>query len=430
MRLKTQLRQAYGLGRIGALLAMERLLQGVVYLPFGKRYHADPYPAYRKLRERDPVHRSHAIPGWVFTRYDDVEAILREPRFSNDTNLQPNSGRAREELIAAGLVDPAEPRVLNLLELDPPEHTRLRTLVGKAFTPRAIEALRPRAVQIVEEQLDAVAGNREMDLMADFASPLPVIMIAEMLGLPVEDRAQLKLWSDDMARSVGSPNFDDLAGATRAGNEFRAYLAGLVEERRKEPRDDLLSTLLAVEEEGDRLTEREVFMLIGLLMVAGNETTTNLIGNGTVALLRNPDEFAKLRDDPGLVTSAVEELVRYDSPVQVTVRFVKEEMTFAGQVMKRHQLAAVVLGAANRDPEHFDEPDRLDLARLDNRHLAFGHGTHFCLGSQLARMEAQVAFEAIATRLPDLKLADDPLGSLDWGDNVVLRGLRSLPVRF
>ena len=427
MGIRRQLREIAQLSRISVMLGVERLTTGVAYIPRGKKYHADPYPAYRRLRERDPVHRTRALGGWVFTRHADAQAILRDLRFSNDTTLQPGSGRVRRDLIEAGVIDPNEPRVFNLLEIDPPEHTRLRKLVNKAFTTRAVADLRPRAEKIVEERLDTIAARGEMDVIRDLASPLPLIVIAEMLGIPTDEREQLKHWSDEMVRSVGSPSFDDTLRATRAVREFRQYLAGVVAERRREPREDLLSALLAVEDEGDRLSEGEVYMLIGLLMVAGNETTTNLIGNGTLALLRNPDQLARLRDDPGLAPTAVEELVRYDSPVQVTVRFAREEIALAGRRIQPRQLVGVVLGAANRDPEQFENPDRLDLGRSENHHLAFGHGTHFCLGAQLARMESQVAFTALAQRFPDLRLAGD---ELEWKDNAVLRGLRALPVRF
>lgn len=425
MTLRHRIRGVAQIARIAALLGYERVVRGVAYVPLGRRYHADPYPAYRRLRERDPIHRS-ALGLWVFTRHADILTILRDLRFSNDTTLQPGYGQARRDLIAAGVVDPEEPRVLNLLEVDPPEHTRLRTLVNKAFTPRAVEALRPRAEKLVEERLDAIVGRGEVDLIRELASPLPLVVIAEMLGIPTEDRAQLKHWSDEMVRGVGTPDFDDRVRAARAGRAFRRYLEGIVALRRAEPRDDLLSALLGVEEESDRLSEPEVYMLIGLLMVAGNETTTNLIGNGALALLRSPDQLARLRADPGLAASAVEELVRYDSPVQVTVRMAREAFEFEGCRFERGQLAALVLGGANRDPERFEAPDTLDLGRRDNAHLAFGHGTHFCLGAQLARMEAQVAFTGLAQRLPNLRLATD---APEWGDNTVLRGLRALPVR-
>ena len=427
MQIRRPLRSAAQIARLAVLLAVERAHTGAVFVPFGRRFHADPYSQYARLRERDPLHRSVALQGWVFSRYAEVHAILRDPRFSNDTSLQPGFGRVREDLIAAGVVDPAIPRVSNLLELDPPEHTRLRTLVSKAFTPRAVERMLARAEAIVDEQLDAVAARGEMDVIRDLATPLPVIVIAEMLGIPSEDRERLKHWSNEMVLSVGAAGFSNRVRSARAGNEFREYLEALGAERRREPRDDLLSALLAAEEEGDRLSEAEVYMMIGLLMIAGNETTTNLIGNGTLALLRNPEQLARLRDDPERIApTAVEELLRYDSPVQATARYPREDFEFAGMPIRRGQVVVVLLASANRDEAQFEHADRLDVGRADNRHLSFGQGVHFCLGAQLARMEARIALSALVRRFPDLRLATD---DVEWRANTVLRGLRALPVR-
>jgi cytochrome P450 len=399
-------------GAVKYLLTRELLDKGAAFDPFDKRYLTDPYPLYKKLREKDPVHRSRLFPGVLMTRYEDVNAVLRDPRFSADDRNQPNFDAERAKAIAAGVLTQEEAeRSQSMLRLDPPDHTRLRSLVTRAFTPRAVESLRPRVEAIVQELLDEVAAKGSMDIIQDLAYPLPVIVIAAMLGIPTEDRAKFKEWSSAIAAQLGFSN--DYAQARRAqfaGRELRSYLEGVAEERRREPREDLLSALIAAEQEGDKLTADEVFATTELLLIAGNETTTNLIGNGLLALLRRPEQLQALREDCGLMAEAV------------------EDMDFQGTEIKKGMQAMLFLGGANHDPAQFERPDELDVSRKDVRHLAFGHGIHFCLGAPLARLEAPIALNAMIQRFPSLRLSAS--AKPKWGNNFILHGLKSLPVEF
>ncbi len=424
MGLGETLRSAFQRTAIQALLVAERAQTGVVYNPLSKRYLRDPYPRYRRLQERDPFHRSRVLGGWVLARHTDILEALRDSRFSLDNRNHPKYERNRRRLIKAGAIPEEEP-TRSLLGLDPPEHDRIRTLVNKAFTPRAVRALEPRMESIVAELLDPVVGAGRIDVIQTLANPLPVIVIAELIGVPPEDREQFRRWSDEAVRALGSASIENVRRSRVAGEALTAYFRKVADERRAEPRDDLLSTLLAAEEEGDRLTLDEVFRTCVLLLVAGNETTTNLIGNALLALLRNPDQMKLLRDDPSLMENAIEELLRYDSPVQATVRIALEDFEMRGHPIQKGQQVFLLLGAANRDPEKYVDPERLDVTRRDVSHLSFGHGVHFCLGSRLARLEARLALTALLQRFPELRLAtDEP----EWGDNIILRGLRSLPV--
>jgi cytochrome P450 len=311
-----------------------------------------------------------------------------------------------------------------MLRLDPPDHTRLRNLVSKAFTPRAVERMRPVVEKYVGELLGRLEGRREMELIGDFAAPIPVSVIAEMLGVPVADRERFRHWSDEAVRPSAAPR--DLRRSRRASDELVAYLEVIAEERRREPREDLISALLRAEEAGDQLGRQEVFSICILLLVAGNETTTNLIGNGVLALLRHPAQHALLREDPSLLTNAVEEMLRFDGPVQLTSRFPLEDVEWeGGRVFRKGQQVLLSIAAANRDPEANPHPERFDVTRGEVRHLAFGHGTHFCLGAALARLEARHAIGALVRRFPRLCPAGEGLA---WGDNTILRGPRSLPV--
>ncbi len=412
---------------VRVLMGRELLSSGVAYNPLDKRYQTDPYPLYRQLRERDPFHRSRLINGWVLTRYADVIEVLRDPRFIADDMKLPFAQKQRAQLIKDGLIREDESSTISMLRNDPPDHTRLRSLVSKAFTPRTIEALRPRIETIVQELLDAVAADGGMEVVGTLAYPLPVIVIAEMLGVPAEDREQFKRLSDEAVRGIGTISFTDVQRAQGAFRELRAYFERIAEERRREPREDLLSALLVAEQEGDKLTMDEVFSTCILLLVAGNETTTNLIANGLYALLEHPDQLDLLRDDPALMESAVEELLRYDSPVQATSRFVLEDVGVNGHAVSTEQQVIALLGAANRDPEQFEDPERLDITRRDNRHVAFGHGIHYCLGAPLARLEAPIAFQALLERFPNLRLTKE---RPQPGDNLILHGLKTLPVAF
>jgi cytochrome P450 len=389
---------------------------------------ADPYPYYAALREHDPVHATK-IPGgrfWHLSRYADVVSVLRDPRMSAE--------RYPDKILDAAIVGPdpsfaALARIVSnvMLVKDPPRHTRLRGLVSKAFTARMIENLRPRIESLVDELLDAVEAKRSFELVADLAAPLPIVVIAELLGVPASDRGNFKRWSDDFVPFIdGSIRDQGLPVAAKAAAALTEYFTVVIEDRRRAPRDDLMSALVASEEEGDKLSRDEVIASAVLLLAAGHETTTNLIGNGMLTLLRHRDQLEHLRREPGLGRSAVEELLRFDAPVQMTSRRSKEDFEIGGKRIPAGEELNVLLGAANRDPAQFAEPDRLDLGRADNRHLAFGHGTHFCLGSNLARLEAQVAFERLVRRFPRIDLTDE---APSWKAGVVLRGVKALPLR-
>ena len=388
----------------------------LTYNPFLAEVREDPYPHYRNLREADPVHRSPFLEMWVLTRYEDVARVLRDQRFSAD----------RTKWDGFKAIEGFEP-TRSLLGLDPPDHTRLRTLVSKAFTPRMVEQLRPQAQAIVDEALDRAADRGEMELIEELAYPLPVAVIARMLGVPREDWPQFREWSRVLVRSldpVAFPDPEQIAAVMAAQESLFEYLSPIVARRRLQPRDDLISALVAVEERGDALSERELLVMLNLLLVAGHETTVNLIGNGMLALLRHPDEMAMLRRRPELIESAVEELVRFDSPVQLTGRIAAEPCQLGGHEIRKGQLVLTLLGAANRDPDQFPDPDRLDLTRDPNQHFSFGRGIHFCLGAPLARLEGRVAIGSLVGRFPRLELAGEPVRS----ETITLRGLTRLPL--
>jgi cytochrome P450 len=409
-----------------AKMAVERLETGVAFNPLRKELRVDPHPFYRRLREKDPFHRCRPADGWVLTRYDDVLAVLGDRSFSSDERNLRRWPRLRARMARAGLPDPYETGRASMLRVDPPDHTRLRNLVSKAFTPRAVERMRPVVEKYVGELLGRLEGRREMELIADFAAPIPVSVIAEMLGVPVADRERFRHWSDEAVRTLGDGTLDDRRRAEAALEELGEYIEAIAEARSREPREDLISALVQAEEAGDHLSRNELFTTCVLLLVAGNETTTKLIGNSVVALLRNPEQLELLRREPERMPAAVEELLRYDGPVQLTSRMVTEDRALRGHRLRRGQQLVLVLAAANRDPQQFADPDRLDVTRGEVRHLALSHGLHFCLGAQLARLEATLSLEALVTRFPGLRFA----GPVEWGDNTVLRGPRSLPLVF
>jgi cytochrome P450 len=318
-----------------------------------------------------------------------------------------------------------------MLDRDPPDHTRLRALVSKAFTQKALERLRPHIQQIVDGLLRRVEGKGTMDLIEEFAYPLPVQVICEMLGVPVADHERFKGWGLDIARGLDAimlpPDSEVAKHSIAARHALSDYFRGLVAERRAAPREDMLSALIAAEEAGDTLNEDELLATCLLLLVAGHETTVNLIGNGTLALLRHPDQLQKLRDNPALIGSAVEELLRYDGPVQRTARIPSEDITIGGRTIPKGEMVMPFLGAADRDPAQFPDPDRLDITRADNHHIAFGMGIHFCLGAPLARMEGQIAINTMLKRLSKLHLATD---RPEYRESLTLRGVKSLLVAF
>jgi cytochrome P450 len=389
--------------------------------PMDPEFLADPYPTYHRLRAEDPVHRS-PLGFWVLTRYEDVVTVLRDPRFAKEAMMAVVAVRFG---IAPGTIG------LSMLDRDPPAHTRLRSLVSKAFTPRVVERLRPHIQQIVDGLLARVESQGSMDLIEEFAYPIPVIVICELLGVPVEDHQQFKAWSLDIARGLDAIMLPVDSEVTRRSGTARqallGYFRGLIAERRVLPRDDLLSGLIAAEEAGDRLSEDELLATCILLLVAGHETTVNLIGNGTLALLRHPGELRRLRENPALIASAVEELLRYDGPVQRTARMPSDDVQVGGRTIARGEMVMPFIGAADRDPAQFPDPDRLDITRSDNRHVAFGMGIHFCLGAPLARVEGQIAINTLVQRLPGLALATE---KPEYRQSLTLRGLTALHLAF
>jgi hypothetical protein len=385
---------------------------------------ANPYPLYHRLRTEDPVHWDPFLHAWVVTRYEDVVRVLHD--FQADRTPTP------QQLTDMGLshINPiAAVMVKQMLFLDPPAHTRLRSLASSAFTPSRVEVLRSHIQDIAERLIDEIADAGSMDVIADFAAPLPAIVTAEMLGVPIADHPQLKKWSAHFAEMLGNfqHNPDRVTLVLQSLNDMLDYFRGTVRELRVHPREGLVNALLTAEINGDRLTEEEVIANSIVTMVGGQETTTNLIGNGLLTLLRNPEELQRLRSDSSLIVSAVEELLRYESPSQHTGRIAPYDVELAGRKIRKRNAVIAVMGAANRDPERFPDPDKLDLARRDNRHVAFGWAAHFCFGAPLARIEGQIAFETILRRLPSLTLPDAPLY---WRENLGLRGLKALPVTF
>jgi pimeloyl-[acyl-carrier protein] synthase len=383
---------------------------------------ADPYPLYARLRTEDPVHWDPFLHAWVVTTYDEVLEVLHS--FSAERSPTP------EQLTAMGLsgLNPiAEVMVRQMLFMDPPAHTRLRSLTSQAFTPRRVEELRDHIEDIVERLLDAVTPLGRMDMIADLAIPLPCIVTAELLGVPSKDYRQLKEWSADFAEMLGNfqHNPDRAPRILKSVEDMSAYFRGKL--REDGGGKGLLHSLAAAEVDGDRLSEEEVVANCIVTMVGGQETTTNLIGNGVLSLLRNPGELDRLRENPALIPSGVEELLRFESPSQHTARLAPKDTELKGVMIRKRQAVIAVMAAANRDPARFQEPDRLDVTRADNRHLAFGWASHFCFGAPLARLEGQLAFEAILRRLPHLSL--EP-GRLAWRENLGLRGLTALAVTF
>jgi pimeloyl-[acyl-carrier protein] synthase len=385
---------------------------------------ANPYPLFERLRTEDPVHWDPYLHVWVVTRYADVVRVLRD--FSADCTP------ASEQLTRMGLgrLNPiTQVMIKQMLFMDPPAHTRIRTLAAHAFTPARVERLRTHIREITERLLDAVVAAGHVDVIADLAEPLPCIVTAEMLGVPVEDYRQLKDWSKVFAEMLGNFQYnpDRVDRVLSTVEEMTAYFRAAMSEQRTRPRDGLVSALMNAEVEGDRLTEEEVIANCIITMVGGQETTTNLIGNGVLSLLRHPDQLQKLRDDPSLIPSAVEEMLRYESPSQHTVRLAPDDLELGGRQLKKRDAVIAVMAAANRDPERFPDPDRLDITRTDNRHLAFGWAAHFCFGAPLARIEGQIMFEAMLRRMQGWTLEPRPLV---WRTHLGLRGLTELHVSF
>jgi cytochrome P450 len=384
---------------------------------------ADPYPLYRRLREEAPVHWDPYLHAWVVTRYEDVVTVLHHYDASRTPPPERLAALGMSELTPIAAV-----MVRQMLFMDPPEHGRVRRLASVAFTPRRVARLREHIAQIAETLVDGLAGAGGFELMNGLANPLPAIVTAEMLGVPTADHELLKGWSQDFAEMLG--NFQHNPGRAKkilqSVEEMVAYFHAAVLREADEPTEGLINALTTAEVDGDSLSEEEVVANVIVTMVGGQETTTNLIGNGLLTLLRDPEQLERLRADPTLIQSAVEELLRYESPSQQTARLAPSGAFLGGKEIAEGDAVIAVMAAGNRDPERFSDPDRLDLGREDNRHLAFGWAAHFCFGAPLARMEGQIAFEALLARFPELSLAPDQL--IEWRANLGLRGLTQLQV--
>ncbi|MDE2973416.1 MAG: cytochrome P450 [Gemmatimonadota bacterium] len=416
---KNAIRAALGPVYIRARLVEERLRSGVAWWPLATDFIADPYPSYRRLREIDPFHYSILTRLVVVSRFADVDRILRDHRnFSNDLTS------ARH---ARGIVATRKKLKPSMLALDPPDHTRLRGLVNRAFTPRSVAELEDFIRATAHRLVDMVEGADEFDLMKGFAAPLPMIVIARMIGVPERDLRRFKVWSSRLARAlepVLAPDEQELVYRTH--QQLAAYFEAIVEQRRRTPRDDLVSRLVQAEEQGDRLTRDETIVMLRLLLLAGNETTANLIGNGVRALLRHPGQLALLREQPELLPAAVEELLRYDSPVQLDMRVARRDPDVGDSAVPSGTLIGLLIGSANRDPERFRRPDELDITRSDHGNISFGRGIHHCLGAPLARLEARVALEVLLERFDRIAFGTRrPV----YRRSIVLRGLEHFDVR-
>ncbi|MFF5565846.1 cytochrome P450 [Streptomyces sp. NPDC012623] len=399
---------------------------------FSWEFATDPYPAYAWLREHAPVRRTElpsGVEAWLVTRYGDARQALADARLSKNSAHHAGPAHAKGKTGIPG--ERKAELMTHLLNIDPPDHTRLRRLVSKAFTPRRVAVFAPRVQELTDRLIDGFAARGEADLIHDFAFPLPIYAICDLLGVPSEDQDDFRDWAGMMIRHGGGPR----GGVARSVKRMRGYLAELIHRKRANPGDDLISDLIRASDHGEHLTENEAAAMAFIILFAGFETTVNLIGNGMYTLMRNPGQRARLQEslaagETGLLATGVEELLRYDGPVELaTWRYATEPLTLGGQRIEAGDPVLVVLAAADRDPERFADPDVLDLARRDNQHLGYGHGIHYCLGAPLARVEGQTALATLLTRLPDVRLAEDP-ADLRWRGGLIMRGLRTLPVQF
>ncbi|MGW1102943.1 cytochrome P450 [Streptomyces sp. NPDC002540] len=399
---------------------------------FTWEFATDPYPAYAWLREHSPVHRTalpSGVEAWLVTRYVDARQALADSRLSKNPVHHAEPAHAKGKTGIPG--ERKAELMTHLLNIDPPDHTRLRRLVSKAFTPRRVAAFAPRVQELTDRLIDRFIAEGKADLIHDFAFPLPIYAICDLLGVPREDQDDFRDWAGMMIRHGGGPR----GGVARSVKKMRGYLAELIHRKRENPGDDLISGLIRASDHGEHLTENEAAAMAFILLFAGFETTVNLIGNGVYALLRDPVQRERLHlsldaGESDLLETGIEELLRYDGPVELaTWRFATEPLTLGGQDIAAGDPVLVVLAAADRDPERFENPDTLDLARRDNQHLGYGHGIHYCLGAPLARLEGQTALATLLRRLPDLRLAVEP-ADLRWRGGLIMRGLRTLPVEF
>ncbi|MEK3732058.1 MULTISPECIES: cytochrome P450 [Paenibacillus] len=390
---------------------------------FSFEFSQDPYPTFKNLRENEPIHLAKMNNGqytWVVTKYEDAVAILKDPRFTKNFNYFATEDK--QDKGSANLL------VQNMLFSDPPDHTRLRGLVHQAFTPRMIESLRGRIEEITHELLDAVQNKGYMNLINDFAFPLPIIVICELLGVPSKDRNEFRKWSNTLVDPPQEP--ERIEELQTHLEEFVAYLQQWFEQCRENPQNDLISKLIQAEEDGDRLKEEELYGIVSLLIIAGHETTVNLITNGVYALLTHPDQKVRLQNEPNLIKSALEEILRYNGPVQFsTNRWATETIRLGDKTIHEGDQVLVALNSANHDPEQFQDPEVFDITRGQNKHLAFGKGIHYCLGAPLARLEGEIAITALLKRMPEIRLATE-VENLKWKPGMLMRGLEELPVLF
>src|SRR5437588_4945759 len=392
-------------------------------------FKANPFPFYAQLRAEAPVfrvtvHRLTSQRAWLITRYSDVQDVLKDARFAKNPRNAMSPEQLKKRPWIPSMFKPLEQ---NMLDLDSPDHTRLRALVHKAFTPRLIEQMRDQIQALTNELLERAEPNGGMDLIADFALPLPLTMIGRILGVPAQDNQKFHRWSKTVVSAGTNMNYFVLIPTIM---RFMGYLKKLVKERRAHPKDDLVTALVQAKEGSDQLSDDEILAMIFLLLIAGHETTVNLIGSGTFALLEHPDQLAKLRSEPALIKTAIEELVRFVCPLEMaTERYAREDITIAETTIPRGELVMAVIGSANRDANYFDNPDSLEITRKNNKHLSFGHGAHYCLGASLARLEGQIAISTLVQRMPNLRLSIAP-EQLRWRGTFVLRGLEALPVSF
>ncbi|MFN2511931.1 MAG: cytochrome P450 [Pyrinomonadaceae bacterium] len=391
------------------------------------QFKANPFPFLASLRTSQPVYRTSLpdkTPVWLITRYEDVAALLKDERFVKNRRTAMTSEQLRKMPWMPPMFRPLE---RNMLDLDPPDHTRLRALVHKAFTPSFIGQMRDRIQILADELLEGEARKGEMDLIKDYALPIPMTIITEILGVPTSDRDKFHKWSKAVV-SLSSPNAT--LRVIPSVWMFIRYLRRFIKRRRLDPQDDLVSALIQAEEAGDKLSEDELLAMVFLLLIAGHETTVNLIGTGMLALLEHPEQMEKLRQSPAIINTAIEELLRYTSPVFMsTERYAREDLKIQGVTISRGGLTLGVIGSANRDEKVFENANALDITREPNKHLSFGQGIHFCVGAPLARLEAQIAVKTLLRRMPDLKLSV-AVDSLRWRPSMILRGLEGLPASF
>lgn len=396
---------------------------------FDSKFNANPYPTYHRLREEDPVHRYLIGGDWIVTRYADVKAVLKSGCVRTDD--RPKSIQERNKYLLhkeKNLDILAYTTSRFLFYMNPPDHTRLRGLVGKGFSSIVVERMRPHIQEIVDELLDKVRHKGSMDIVAELASPLSVSVISKLLGIPKEAQQQLHQWTNVLSRILDPlVSLKEYEAMNQATEEIQEYLRTLIAEREKEPQEDFISNLIAAKDQSDRLSQKELLAICTLLFGAGEETTGNTIGNGMLALLQHPNQMEQLKREPTMIQSAVEEVIRYDSAIQMLTRIATDNLEIGNQTIKAGEKIVLCLGAANRDPAQFQNPDELNINREQNHHLAFADGIHYCLGAALARVETQIAINTLIQTFPDLKLASN---KLEWKKSIVIRGLKSLSVSF